>query len=258
MKPSSPNETSFLRSTLARDAVGLAVPEARSEIQGVLVKGHVDARTLGGLAEFVRDDDVQVLDERRLLPDARRRVDRRGRAARSVRMAATDLRAGSWAAAAATACKESPRGLLRAAAALPSRAHGRSRACPSPSCILDERTRSGRLRVARSSGFRSARSAAAGASSSATGRCSTPLGTTKISPGSSSMWPVAQFNAQVPLSTRKKSSVSSCLCQVNGTCSFTIIRSWPLKVPTVRGRQCSLKVANLAARLIFSFPFQRS
>src|SRR3989442_8802800 len=52
-----------------------------------------------------------------------------------------------------------------------------------------------------------------------------------------------------PLSTRKKSSVLSCLCQTNAPLTFTTMRSCPLNSPTVRGCQCSVKVESFSARL---------
>ncbi len=56
----------------------------------------------------------------------------------------------------------------------------------------------------------------------------------------------------LPLSTRKKSSVSACECQTNSPLTFTTIRSWPLNAPTTRGAQCSSNCASLSARLILS------
>src|ERR1043166_5525222 len=50
-------------------------------------------------------------------------------------------------------------------------------------------------------------------SSCATGRCSTPFGTTYISPGPSVTVRSRSSISSLPLRTRKKSSVSSCLCQ---------------------------------------------
>ena len=50
------------------DRLGPGVPEARREIQVVVVERNIDARALGGSAVLVRHHDVQVLDERRLLP----------------------------------------------------------------------------------------------------------------------------------------------------------------------------------------------
>src|SRR5262245_663810 len=52
-----------------------------------------------------------------------------------------------------------------------------------------------------------------------------------------------------PLSTRKKSSVLSCLCQTNAPLTFTTIRSCPLNSPTVQGCQCSAKVESLPGEL---------
>ena len=53
---------------LGDDRLGPGVPEARREIQVVVVECYVDARALGGSAVLVRHHDVQVLHERRLLP----------------------------------------------------------------------------------------------------------------------------------------------------------------------------------------------
>src|SRR5271165_1583793 len=55
-----------------------------------------------------------------------------------------------------------------------------------------------------------------------------------------------------PLRTKKKSSVSSCLCQTNSPLTLTTIRSFPLNCPTTRGCQCSENVDSLSARLIAS------
>src|SRR5262245_53419408 len=53
-----------------------------------------------------------------------------------------------------------------------------------------------------------------------------------------------------PLSTRKKSSVSSCLCQTKVPLTLTTIRSCPLNSPTVLGCQCSVNAASFSARLM--------
>src|SRR3954466_5202178 len=53
--------------------------------------------------------------------------------------------------------------------------------------------------------------------------------------------------SRLPFRTRKKSSVSSCLCQVNSPFTFTTITSQSLKVVIVRGDQKSPKVASLSA-----------
>src|SRR5688572_5329423 len=86
-------------------------------------------------------------------------------------------------------------------------------------------------------------------SSFATGRCSTPFGTTKSSPGP--RWTSRSRSSIVrwPLSTRKRSSVSSCLCQTNSPWALTTITSCPLNWATVRGCQCSENVASFASRL---------
>src|SRR5687768_11696321 len=86
-------------------------------------------------------------------------------------------------------------------------------------------------------------------SSFATGRCSTPLGTTNSSPGP--RWTSRSRSSIVrcPLRTRKRSSVSSCLCQTNSPWAFTTITSCPLNWATVRGCQCSENVASFASRL---------
>ena len=55
-------------------------------------------------------------------------------------------------------------------------------------------------------------------SSSAFGQCSTPRGTTKSSPGSSTTSRSRSWIVSRPARTRKKSSVSSCLCQTNSPC----------------------------------------
>ncbi len=86
------------------------------------------------------------------------------------------------------------------------------------------------------------------APSSATGQCSTPRGTTYNCPGPSVTSPSRMRIVTLPFSTRKKSSVSSCLCQVNSPFSLATIRSWPLNWPTTRGCQGSLKVASFSAR----------
>src|ERR1700726_136907 len=48
--------------------------------------------------------------------------------------------------------------------------------------------------------------------------------------------------SSVPFRTRKKSSVSSCLCQTNSPCTFTTMTSQSLNCVTVRGDQCSANV----------------
>src|SRR5690606_23634655 len=88
------------------------------------------------------------------------------------------------------------------------------------------------------------------ASSSATGQCSTPFGTTNSSPGPSVTSPSRMRIVSRPFSTRKKSSVSSCLCHTNSPLTFTIRMSLPLYCPTTRGCQCSENVESLSARSI--------
>src|SRR5258708_11172324 len=88
------------------------------------------------------------------------------------------------------------------------------------------------------------------ASSSATGQCSAPLGTTKTSPGPRVTSPSRSRIVIRPCSTRKKSSVSSCLCQTNSPLTLTTMRSCPLNCPTTLGCQCSVKVDSFCARLI--------
>src|SRR5687767_444746 len=89
-------------------------------------------------------------------------------------------------------------------------------------------------------------------SSSATGQCSTPFGTTNISPGPSVTSPPRIRIVSRPLRTRKKSSVSGCECQTNSPFTLTTMRSWPLNWPTVRGWKVSVKVESLSARLMAS------
>ncbi len=72
-------------------------------------------------------------------------------------------------------------------------------------------------------------------SSSATGRCSTPRGTTYMSPGPRSTEPLRSSIRIRPASIRKNSSVSSCRCQLKTPLTFTSIRLFSLNVPTVRG-----------------------
>src|SRR5262245_18512937 len=60
-----------------------------------------------------------------------------------------------------------------------------------------------------------------------------------------------------PLRTRKKSSVSSCLCQTNSPFTFTTIRSWALSCATVLGDQYSENVASFSVRLILSLCLTR-
>src|SRR5512146_140814 len=56
-----------------------------------------------------------------------------------------------------------------------------------------------------------------------------------------------------PLSTRKKSSVSSCLCQTNSPSTFTTMTSQALNCATVRGDQWSENVASFSERSTLSF-----
>ena len=67
-------------------------------------------------------------------------------------------------------------------------------------------------------------------------------------PGPSLTSPSRMRIVTLPFSTRKKSSVLSCVCQVNSPFSLATIRSWPLNWPTTGGCQGSLKVASFAAR----------
>src|SRR5262245_21085443 len=60
-----------------------------------------------------------------------------------------------------------------------------------------------------------------------------------------------------PLGTRKKSSVSSCLCQTNSPFTFTTITSWALSCATVLGDQYSENVASFSVRLILSLCLTR-
>src|SRR5579859_1926821 len=59
----------------------------------------------------------------------------------------------------------------------------------------------------------------------ATGRCSTPMGTTNTSPGLRVTVRSRSSMSSVPLSTRKRSSVSSCLCQWKGPSSLATMIS---------------------------------
>ena len=47
--------------------------------------------------------------------------------------------------------------------------------------------------------------------------------------------PVAQMDRQWPLNTRKKSSVSSCVCQTNGPFNFTTWSLYSFRRPTMPG-----------------------
>jgi hypothetical protein len=62
----------------------------------------------------------------------------------------------------------------------------------------------------------------------ATGRCSMPLGTTKASPELRVTVRSRSSMSSAPFSTRKKSSVSSCLCQWNGPSSLATMMSLSL------------------------------
>src|SRR5687767_8616991 len=56
--------------------------------------------------------------------------------------------------------------------------------------------------------------------------------------------------SRVPLRTRKKSSVSSCLCQTNSPLAFTTMTSHSLYWAMVRGEKYSENVLSFSARLI--------
>src|SRR5437762_6031453 len=56
--------------------------------------------------------------------------------------------------------------------------------------------------------------------------------------------------SNTPFSTRKKSSVSSCLCQTKSPFTFTTMTSQSLNCVTVRGDQCSENVDSFSDRSI--------
>src|SRR6185437_15068487 len=56
--------------------------------------------------------------------------------------------------------------------------------------------------------------------------------------------------SKMPFKTRKKSSVSSCLCHTNSPMTLTTITSELFSCATVRGDQWSENVSSFAARLI--------
>src|SRR6266576_2190141 len=58
--------------------------------------------------------------------------------------------------------------------------------------------------------------------------------------------------SSTPFRTRKKSSVSSCLCQTNSPFTFTTMTSQLLNWVTVRGDQCSENVASFSDKSILS------
>ena len=58
-----------------------------------------------------------------------------------------------------------------------------------------------------------------------------------------------QADRQLPMSTKKRSSVSSWWCQTNSPLTLTTMMSCPLNRATVRGDQCSSKDASFCSRL---------
>src|SRR6185503_21168686 len=56
--------------------------------------------------------------------------------------------------------------------------------------------------------------------------------------------------SSMPFRTRKKSSVSSCLCQTNSPFTFTTMTAQLLNCVTVRGDQCSENVDSFSDRSI--------
>src|SRR5262245_28339515 len=90
------------------------------------------------------------------------------------------------------------------------------------------------------------------ASSSATGRCSTPRGTIRNSPSSSQTCRSRNSLRNRPLTTRKSSSSWSWWCQTNGPWNLTSFTSWPFSSPTIFGFHWSLNCASFSPRFTFS------
>src|SRR5215210_4175924 len=89
-------------------------------------------------------------------------------------------------------------------------------------------------------------------SSSATGRCSTPRGTTIISPSSNHTSRSRNSILSRPSITKNSSSSSSWWCQENSPRSFTSFTCWPFSSPTTFGLQCSSKSESFSATFTFS------
>src|SRR5258708_22987358 len=89
-------------------------------------------------------------------------------------------------------------------------------------------------------------------SSFATGQCSTPFGTMYICPGPRVTVRSRSWMSSTPFRTRKKSSVSSCLCQTNSPFTFTTMTSQLLNWATTQGDQCSENVASCSDKSILS------
>src|SRR6478609_5779375 len=88
-------------------------------------------------------------------------------------------------------------------------------------------------------------------SSAATGRCSTPRGTTSISPSRSSTVRSRNSMRNAPRTTRNSSSSCSWLCQTNSPRNFTSFTCWPLSSATIFGDQCAVNLLSFSDRLIF-------